>query len=170
MLDFGIRQGAGQYLEIWPADLQLFPQAVGEAKTRIASDSIIANGATLEIKTATSAEATFSGAQGTLRLDRSLGFTGYISAFRAQDRIDLRDVAFSAHTTLGYTTTSYSADINNDPTGGRLTVSDGSHTANLALVGNYMASSFVISSDGNGGTLVTDPPPIQQAPLTQPST
>jgi hypothetical protein len=129
---------------------------------------VVANGTTLEIKTATSAAAIFAGAQGTLRLDHSLAFTGFISAFRGQDGIDLRDVAFSAQTTLGYTTTSYNSD-NGDPTGGRLTVSDGTHTANLALVGNYMASSFVISSDGNGGTLVTDPPAIQQTTLTQPS-
>jgi hypothetical protein len=169
ILDFGIRQGAGQYIEIWPADLQQFPQAVGEAKTRIAGDRVVANGATLEIKTATSAGAIFSGAQGTLQLDRSLAFTGYISAFRGQDRIDLRDVAFSAQTTLGYTTTSFNAD-NSDPTGGTLSVSDGTHTANLALLGNYTVSSFVLSSDGNGGTLVTDPPAIQQTTLTQPST
>jgi hypothetical protein len=117
ILDFGIQQGAGQYIEIWPADLQQFPQAVGEAKNRIASDRVAANGAILEIKTASSADAIFSGPQGTLQLDHSLAFTGYISGFRAQDRIDLRDIAFSAQTTLGYTVTSHNAD-NSDPTGG----------------------------------------------------
>ena len=39
-----------------------------------------------------------------------------------------------------------------------LTVTDGTHTANIALLGNYLASTFVASSDGHGGTLVVDPP------------
>jgi hypothetical protein len=39
-----------------------------------------------------------------------------------------------------------------------LHVTDGTHTANIALMGNYMASTFVASSDGRGGTLVVDPP------------
>ena len=41
--------------------------------------------------------------------------------------------------------------------GGILTVTDGSHTANVALLGNYMASTFVTSSDGHGGTNVVNP-------------
>src|SRR5262249_47669902 len=41
--------------------------------------------------------------------------------------------------------------------GGILTVTDGSHTANIALLGNYMASTFVTSSDGHGGTNVVNP-------------
>jgi phospholipase C len=45
--------------------------------------------------------------------------------------------------------------------GGTLTVTDGSHTANIALLGNYTASTFVTSSDGHGGTNVVDPPPGQ---------
>jgi autotransporter passenger strand-loop-strand repeat protein len=41
-------------------------------------------------------------------------------------------------------------------TGGALTVSDGRHTAAVALLGNYIAGSFVIAADGHGGTLVTE--------------
>ena len=50
---------------------------------------------------------------------------------------------------------------------GILSVSDGTHTANIALLGNYMASSFVASSDGHGGTSVVDPPggSASQVPL-----
>jgi hypothetical protein len=50
-------------------------------------------------------------------------------------------------------------------------VTDGSHTANIALLGNYLASTFVPSSDGHGGTSVIDPPAAgsnQTAHLTQP--
>jgi hypothetical protein len=43
-----------------------------------------------------------------------------------------------------------------------LTVNDGSHSATIALLGQYLASAFVTASDGHGGTLVTDPPPGQQ--------
>ena len=44
-----------------------------------------------------------------------------------------------------------------DASGGTLTVTDGSHTAQIALLGNYLASTFVASSDGHGGTMVVDP-------------
>jgi hypothetical protein len=37
-----------------------------------------------------------------------------------------------------------------------LTVEDGAHVATIALLGNYMATSFVLSTDGHGGTLVTE--------------
>jgi hypothetical protein len=49
-------------------------------------------------------------------------------------------------------------------------VADGTHTANIALLGNYMASSFVASSDGHGGTFI-DPAltsSSQQSNLTLP--
>jgi hypothetical protein len=34
------------------------------------------------------------------------------------------------------------------------------HKADIALIGNYMASVFVPSSDGHGGTSVVDPPAL----------
>jgi hypothetical protein len=34
-------------------------------------------------------------------------------------------------------------------------VSDGTHTANIQLMGNYAATNFKFASDGLGGTLVT---------------
>jgi hypothetical protein len=45
-------------------------------------------------------------------------------------------------------------------------VTDGRHAAAIALLGNYMAGSFVTAADGHGGTLVTEalqahqPPPL----------
>ena len=41
---------------------------------------------------------------------------------------------------------------------GALTVSDGTHTANIAILGNYSLANFIASSDGHGGTSVVDPP------------
>ena len=38
-------------------------------------------------------------------------------------------------------------------------MADGSHTANVSLNGNYLSSSWALSSDGNGGTVVVDPVP-----------
>ena len=52
---------------------------------------------------------------------------------------------------------------------GTLAVSDGMPTANIALLGQYAAASFVTSADGFGGTLIHDPPPATAAQmLTQP--
>ncbi len=41
-------------------------------------------------------------------------------------------------------------------TGGTLTLNDGRHSAAIALLGNYMAGTFVATADGHGGTLITD--------------
>ena len=71
-----------------------------------------------------------------------------LSQSYALSGIDLPDIAFGAHTTLAYT-------ANAAGTGGTLTVSDGRHTAAIALFGNYMAGSFVAVADGHGGTLIT---------------
>jgi hypothetical protein len=50
---------------------------------------------------------------------------------------------------------------NNNPA-----VGDGSNIPNIALLSNYMASAFATSSDGHGGTLVSDPGTTQQPVLT----
>ena len=72
----------------------------------------------------------------------------------AHSGIDLPDIAFGAQTTLAYTE-------NGARIGGTLTVTDGRHAAAIALLGNYMAGSFVTAADGHSGTLVTQ---MQQAP------
>src|SRR5262249_37174128 len=40
---------------------------------------------------------------------------------------------------------------------GTLTVSNGIATVNLSLQGNYLSSTWTVSSDGHGGTMVVDP-------------
>ena len=56
--------------------------------------------------------------------------------------------------TFGSATESYVGTAS----GGTLTVSDAQHdTANISLVGDYVNSTFTLSNDGNGGTLVVDP-------------
>jgi hypothetical protein len=49
-----------------------------------------------------------------------------------------------------------------------LTVSDGRHAASVALLGSYIAGSFVIAADGHGGTLLTAAEQTQQPQLTHP--
>ena len=75
--------------------------------------------------------------------------------------IDLPDIAFGAQTTLAYAENAAGA-------GGTLTVSDGRHAAAIALLGNYMAGSFVTAADGHGGTLVTEASQTGQPLLTRP--
>jgi hypothetical protein len=75
--------------------------------------------------------------------------------------LDLPDIAFGAQTTLAY-----AANANGN--GGTLTVSDGRHAASIALLGNYMAGSFVVTADGHGGTLLTEASQNAQQLLAQP--
>jgi len=120
------------------------------------TSTVIANGDTAEFGVGASPNVQFAGSTGTLQLDASQSFTGQISGFAGQDQIDLGDIACSdITTTLDYW-------MNSDNSGGTLTVSDGTHTANLALLGQYMASSFATASDGHGGTLITESNAIAQ--------
>jgi hypothetical protein len=70
-----------------------------------------------------------------------------VSNFTVLDGIDATNIAFGGGTTLGF-----SEDGSN--TFGTLTVSDGSHTAALTLLGQYTTASFQDVSDGGTGTLV----------------
>jgi hypothetical protein len=98
---------------------------------------------------------------GPLAANAKGGVNGSIDLTGANSSIDLTGISFGGNTTLGYS-------ANSDNTGGTLTVSDGSHAASVALLGQYMASSFVMASDGHGGTLITDPQSNQAPLLTQP--
>jgi hypothetical protein len=121
----------------------------------------IDNGATLELATPDAGPVTFAGATGTLKLDNSQNFTGTVAGLAQGNYLDFTDIAYVANNLPGYTP-------NSGNNGGTLTVTDGTHTANIALLGNYLASMFVASSDGHGGTQITDPPATQQTLLTQP--
>jgi hypothetical protein len=115
----------------------------------------IAAGATAELGGSDSASVTFSGSTGTLIIDSAATFTGPVIGFKgtgkvaSSDIIDLRNVAF-ATATKSFTGTAAN---------GTLTVSDSSlDTAHISLTGNYLTSTFFLSSDGHGGTDVIDPP------------
>jgi hypothetical protein len=65
------------------------------------------------------------------------------------DAIDFEDIDFTHVQTPTFA---------GNATQGTLTVTDGTHTANISLLGNYIASTFTASSDGHGGVIVVDPP------------
>ena len=122
----------------------------------------IADGATVELSSAYAGPVMFAGSTGTLQLDNSSSFSGTVAGMTGQDTIDFADINFTKVQTPSYSGNS---------SGGTLTVTDGTHSANIALLGNYLASSFVTSSDGHGGTNIVDPvlsSVNQQLALTQP--
>jgi hypothetical protein len=88
------------------------------------------------------------GSTGTLRLDDSRDFRGTVFglATNGSNALDLSDISFINSTT---TMATYN--------GGTLTVTDGTHTAAIALAGNFTGQTFVTSSDGHNGTTVIDP-------------
>jgi len=109
----------------------------------------IANG-TAVLDSPFSEDVRFAGSSGTLGLADSQSYTGTITDFSTSggDTLDLHDIADGSDTTASFRGTKAV---------GVLTVSDGVHTAALSLVGDYLNSTFALSSDGQGGTLVTDP-------------
>jgi autotransporter passenger strand-loop-strand repeat protein len=86
---------------------------------------------------------TFAGG-GTLELDDAVGFAGWIAGFAAPDRLGLRDIAFGLATSVNFG----EAPSN---TSGTLSVSDGTHTARLTLLGHYVTSQFGLAPYAGGG-------------------
>ena len=119
----------------------------------------VGDGATLELNGPSSAgqTVTFLGSQGTLKLDQSLTlpFLGPISNLDgtalAHDNIDLADLVWNATSSAQY--------VSATATSGTLTVTDGvGHSEVFSLVNYSGAGIFTVQSDGQGGTLVFDPP------------
>ena len=103
----------------------------------------------IEFGAAASTNVTFNaGASGTLKLADSFDFSGIVSGFNQNDHIDLRDISFGAGTTAGYVE-------NQAGTGGTLSVTDGAHTVNIALLGHYSADDFTVTADDTTGTLLS---------------
>ena len=112
--------------------------------------------ATLELTGVVSGSITFNASTGNLVLDHASQFAGTLINFSGDgtasnsNQIDLKDIAYAAGTSESYS---------GNATGGVLTVVDSqNHSAHISLVGDYTHSTFNLSSDGHGGTLVIDPP------------
>ena len=120
---------------------------INGAVTGDGSASLVGS-ATLAFGAAASTDVTFdASAAGTLKLDDSIDFSGSIAGFNGDDNLDLLDIGFGANTSVSYV-------ANQDGTGGTLNVTDGTHTANIALLGQYSAGAFEIAADGGTGTLI----------------
>jgi autotransporter passenger strand-loop-strand repeat protein len=119
-----------------------------------AANATTINGGTLEVTSGGSAGAVLFASGGILQLDSSLAFGGTISGFQLGDEIDLRSLAF----TSGVTSLSWTQLTSGANASGTLTVSSGAAVENLTLLGQYSLANFSATSDGHGGTLITDPP------------
>ena len=96
----------------------------------------------LEKSASAGTAATFAGG-GTIQLNNAPAFSGSIAGFAAGATIDLRSIADNGKAP----TLSFAAGI--------LSVSDGTHTAHLKMVGSYSSHDFALASDKHGGTAVT---------------
>ena len=117
------------------------------------------DGGTLAFGSSFTEDVAFSGTAGVLVLAQSQGYAGKVSGFSLAGgtSLDLRDIGF---------TDAGEATFSGDAASGVLTVTDGTHTAHITLIGDYRTSTFVASSDGNGGTFVHDPSagPVASSP------
>jgi hypothetical protein len=115
----------------------------------ISDPPAVAAGETITLGSAYANKVEFLSDTGTLKLEDSSSFAGTVAGLCGKDAIDLADIGFGANSTLGYA-------ANADHSGGTLSVGDGMHMANIALLGSYMASTFAAASDGHGGTLISE--------------
>ncbi len=101
------------------------------------------------------------GSTGVLELSKSTAYAGTVSGFSTTGKtfLDLVDVVFSGSTKATFSGTTAS---------GTLTVTDGAHTAKIKLAGDYTKSSFILATDGHGGTLVHDPAKAAPPPVSTP--
>jgi autotransporter passenger strand-loop-strand repeat protein len=102
---------------------------------------------------------TFSGG-GILRLDDSVDFGGLVAGFGLNEAMDLADIPFVSSGGSGAATTATWTQLTSSgaSASGSLLVAQGTHSANLTLLGTYMTTNFQLQGNGAGGTLVTDPP------------
>lgn len=83
----------------------------------------------------------------TLIVDGPAKLDNVLSHFGALDAVDLAGFAFSAATSLSWTSASGGS-------GGSLRLDNGVHVTTLNFDSKFLASSFVLSNDGHGGTLI----------------
>jgi hypothetical protein len=83
---------------------------------------------------------------------------GFASPKGVIEEIDLEDISFGKKTKEHFQEAKGHLS-------GTLTVTDGTHTATLTLLGQYSTGNFTLSSDGHGGTLITDPAGSASSPV-----
>ena len=108
--------------------------------------SVEVMGGTVTIDGLLSQSVTF-GAAGTLTLADATRFKSAVTGFSTGTAFDLEDIGFVS---------AGEATFKGSITSGRLTVTDGVHTARIALTGDYRGATFTAASDGHGGVIVTE--------------
>jgi VCBS repeat-containing protein len=91
------------------------------------------------------------GSTGILKIDHAEYFHGDISGLD-DNTLDLADITFNSHTKISFV---------GNASGGTLTIvntDDPTKIAQIHLDGDYLGSSWNVSSDGNGGTDITETP------------
>ena len=102
----------------------------------------------IEFGGASPADVTFAAnADGFLKLDEPLAFTGTVSGFTTGDYIDLTNINFAHNPTLSYSSKTHV-----------LTVTDSVSHVTDTITFKGEVGSFSAQDDGSGGTLITDPP------------
>ncbi|HLX17205.1 MAG TPA: hypothetical protein VKS24_18625, partial [Bradyrhizobium sp.] len=104
------------------------------------------------------------GSSAELILDDPAGFSAPVTGFRGPDIIDLKGLAYSIPTSTVLDSTHTSAIVGSETISLSMTaiqtiitVTEGSTTATIDLLGDYTGHSFTFSSDGSGGTQFVDP-------------
>jgi hypothetical protein len=99
-----------------------------------------------------------AGATGELRLVDFKDFTGKVAGLSTAgaNMIDL----------VGFNIVGTKATYSGTATSGVLTVSNGTQTATIHLLGNYLGHPFTVVSDGVGGVFIKDPAVLIQAMAT----
>ena len=103
----------------------------------------------IEFGGASAAMVTFAAnADAILKLDEPLAFTGTVFGLTTGDYIDLTNINFADNPTISYSSKTHV-----------LTVTDSVSQVTDTITLKGVSGSFSAQSDGNGGTLITDPPP-----------
>jgi len=114
----------------------------------LASDLI--NGGEVEVQAGGTAFVSFSiDSGGTLELDGTGALPVTVSNFPSSAAIDFADIAFNANTKVTFEAASNLS--------GTLTVTNGTQSASITLLGSHTTADFHVAI---GGTLVTDPPAV----------
>ena len=115
----------------------------------------ISGAGTLEFAAASAEAVSFAaGSTGTLKLDNAASFTGTVSGLTTTTYVDFADLPW----TQGQMTETFTPNSGSPTSGGKLTVSDGTQSDTINLAGDYTQSTWTLSQDSKGDTLVVDPP------------
>ncbi len=142
----------------------------------VSGGSAIVAGGTMTFDAQSNVNVTFDNGAGTaygeLVLGRAADFSGGISGFTGtapdaahSDAIDLKDISFGPNTTFAYD------DNAGTDSGGTLAIFESGNKVDAVVFtnGDYNTANFTLSSDGSGGTLITDPPTSSGTTIAPPA-